>query len=315
MAQVNAKAYLIQKIGEGELKEVINLLTELLPDYGSEGILQTSRWHSIIRQESMGLATPDYVQRVKNQLTQAVLPKVEQVPDGRMIEVKDLRGNPSQAQDQALPLSSDLPAKKETNIYFSYALETDKERIGTKKDREVEVDKLYTVLVNEGFSVKRDKMNLGFGGLISQFIEKLGRADLIVVFLTDKYLRSVYCMWELCEIHRNSKAEAKLFAQRILPIRLETIKLSKPQTLTVYHSYWEKELQGWEEYFDKFSKKAKGPQWEEYQKIQKINDQFGEVIGIFSDMIAIDQDILADNGHDIIKETILKRIAQLNQPT
>lgn len=310
MARVNAKTYLREKIDEGELKEAIQLLRDILPDYGSEGTLQMSRLSSVLRQEDLGTATSDYVQRVKNQLTQAILPKVDQVPDERMIEVEGAPENSSVAKSP--PTSADLPGKKGTNIYFSYTWETDKKRKGTEEDREVEVDKLYKTLMKDGFAVKRDKMNVGFGELISQFMNKLGQADLIVVFLTDKYLRSVYCMWELCEIHRNSKLEAHLFAQRVLPIRLEEINLSKPRTLTKYHSHWEELFQEWDEYFDKFRNKAKGPQWDEYQKIRTINDQFGEVVGIFNDMNAIDRDILADNGHDIIKETILRRIAQLN---
>ena len=82
----------------------------------------------------------------------------------------------------------------ENNIYFSYAW-GDKNEIS--ESREELVNKLYDTLIAKNYKVVRDKMDLTYRGLISEFMQEIGRGRLIIVATSDKYLKSPYCMFEL----------------------------------------------------------------------------------------------------------------------
>jgi hypothetical protein len=53
------------------------------------------------------------------------------------------------------------------------------------------------MLDKEGWQILRDSSVLRSGELISGFMKRIGLADHVIVVLSDKYLRSPYCMTEL----------------------------------------------------------------------------------------------------------------------
>ena len=58
------------------------------------------------------------------------------------------------------------------------------------------------------------------GDLISGFMKRIGLADHVIVVLSDKYLRSPYCMTELHSIYQRSVGEKEDFLRRIIPLRI-----------------------------------------------------------------------------------------------
>ena len=54
---------------------------------------------------------------------------------------------------------------------------------------------------------------LGLGESISRFMQRLGSGDRVFVILSDKYLKSPYCMYELLEVWRNCKVADEEFRQ------------------------------------------------------------------------------------------------------
>ena len=55
-------------------------------------------------------------------------------------------------------------------------------------------DRLCETLGQHGWNILRDSNVLRSGGLISGFMKRIGLADHVIVVLSDKYLRSPYCM-------------------------------------------------------------------------------------------------------------------------
>ena len=55
--------------------------------------------------------------------------------------------------------------------------------------------------------ILRDKEVLKLGDSISRFMRRIGASDRVFVILSDKYLRSSYCMFELLEIWRNCRQD------------------------------------------------------------------------------------------------------------
>ncbi len=79
-------------------------------------------------------------------------------------------------------------------VYISYAWGGESERI---------VNELDADLQSKGIMVVRDKRDLGFKGMIRDFMQQIGRGHAVIVVISDKYLKSPNCMFELVEIARN----------------------------------------------------------------------------------------------------------------
>ena len=101
--------------------------------------------------------------------------------------------------------------------YVSYAWGDDLTPEG--RAREEIVDKLCNAATARGHTILRDKDVLSLGCSITSFMQRIGTGDRVFVILSDKYLRSPHCMFELSEIWRTSSQEGKAFLERVQPGR------------------------------------------------------------------------------------------------
>jgi internalin A len=92
-----------------------------------------------------------------------------------------------------------------SECYVSYAWGDDRTPEG--RAREEIVDRLCHAAIGQGHSILRDKDVLSSGDSISAFMRRIGSGDRIFVIMSDKYLRSPHCMFELSEIWRTSRQE------------------------------------------------------------------------------------------------------------
>jgi hypothetical protein len=76
-------------------------------------------------------------------------------------------------------------------IFFSYAWN----KAGETESREKIVNELYKNLSDDGFSVILDKEDLPYRESISAFINRIGDGKIIVVALSDAYLKSINCKY------------------------------------------------------------------------------------------------------------------------
>lgn len=194
-------------------------------------------------------------------------------------------------------------------IYFSYSWK-DSDKEGTKTQQMIE--NLLTSLKQEQFPVVRDKEDLPYGGIISQFMKDLGTAPLIVVFTSERYFRSAYCMHELCEIGRNAKWEKELFSTRILPIFLERVDFDSPATLSSYIKHWQEKDREWELFFQENKSGAYPDQNALYERIININQNMGKLGAWVNDINASSLQLLSEDDFALIKTTITQRLASLD---
>ena len=96
----------------------------------------------------------------------------------------------------------------EQAVFISYAWGGESEEI---------VDQIDGTLQQRGLKIIRDKRDLGYKGSISAFMERIGGGNCVIAVISDKYLRSPNCMFELVEI-----AAGKGFHDRIFPIVLSS---------------------------------------------------------------------------------------------
>jgi internalin A len=110
-------------------------------------------------------------------------------------------------------------------IFISYAWGGEREKI---------VDQIDQALQQRGLKITRDKRDLGYKGSIKEFMERIGRGNCVIVVVSDKYLRSANCMFELVEI-----AENKQFHDRVFPVVLADANIYDPIKRIEYVKYWE----------------------------------------------------------------------------
>lgn len=186
-------------------------------------------------------------------------------------------------------------------IYFSYAW-GDKNEGG--ESREKIVDDLYTSLINDGYNVVRDKVSLGYRGLISDFIKDIGRGACIVVVISDKYLRSPYCMYELLEIYRKSGSEISQMKENIFPIVLGDAKIYGPVELLEYVNHWKKKKAVLDEKIREVGLDNAGGVLEDFRIYQEITSNFSQLTKLLQDMNTLNPVTLSKDNFTTIKKAI-----------
>ena len=113
----------------------------------------------------------------------------------------------------------------EQSVFVSYAWGGESEEI---------VNQIDQALQQRGLKIIRDKRDLGYKGSINAFMERIGQGNCVIVVISDKYLRSPNCMFELVEI-----ADGKQFHNRIFPIVLSNAEIYDPVKRLEYVKHWE----------------------------------------------------------------------------
>lgn len=113
----------------------------------------------------------------------------------------------------------------EQTVFISYAWKGESEGI---------VDQIDQALQARGIRILRDKRDLGYKGSIGEFMERIGRGNCVIVVISDKYLRSPNCMFELVEI-----ADGKQFHDRVFPVVMNDANIYDPLKRIEYVQYWE----------------------------------------------------------------------------
>lgn len=85
--------------------------------------------------------------------------------------------------------------------------------------------------------IKRDKSELGYKGNIKEFMQKIGKSKAIIVLISDKYLKSENCMFEMYEIYRNMN-----IWNRIFPIVLKSAEIYEETKRIDYLIYWDSKV-------------------------------------------------------------------------
>jgi internalin A len=111
--------------------------------------------------------------------------------------------------NNAEKLSKEPAAKPEYFVSYAWGDSTPE-----GKERELIVDQFCAAAEKCGVTIVRDKHVLGLGDRISEFIQ--GRGNCVFIVLSDKYLRSPYCMNELYEVWRNCRQDDKEFLRHVM---------------------------------------------------------------------------------------------------
>jgi internalin A len=236
----------------------------------------------------------------------SIKPSVMRVLDvGQPTEDTDKAENPllNQLQIASRP---ELPPKNIPEIFVSYAWGDDSSDIARKRTEIV--DRLCETLGQYGWHILRDSNVLRSGDLISGFMKRIGLADHVIVVLSDKYLRSPYCMTELHYIYQRSLGEKEDFLRRIIPLALEDARFSNRRDRLVYAEHWKREFQSLnEDLRDENHRLLLGR--EDFADFKAMQQWYPQV----SDMLRYMNDVLHPHGFDDIVKDDFAALRQMLQ--
>lgn len=158
-----------------------------------------------------------------------IAPQVEELAPRRTPspgEPKAARGSPAPSAERATG----------PTLFISYAWGDAITAEGRAQEKVV--DDICAAAKKRGLNIIRDRETLSVGDSISEFMKKIGAGDRIFVILSEKYLKSPNCMFELSEIWRNSGHEGREFLDRVRIFALPDAKLWRPIDCVNWAIYW-----------------------------------------------------------------------------
>jgi internalin A len=99
------------------------------------------------------------------------------------------------------------------------------------------VEQLEQTFQAKGIKIIRDTNAVDYKARFKEFMQRIGRGKWVIAIISDQYLKSENCMFELVEIKKNGE-----LYQRIFPILLSDAKISKPIQRIKYVTYWEEQI-------------------------------------------------------------------------
>lgn len=151
-----------------------------------------------------------------------------------LIAVAEVARLTKHAEPPPLQLTQEPSARPEYCVSYAWG-------DAANSEREAVVERLCLEAAQRGIAIVRDKDALGLGDSISRFMARIGRADRVFVILSDKYLKSPYCMFELWEVWRYSRQEPEAFALRVRLYRLPCAEIATPLQRAQHAVYWKQQ--------------------------------------------------------------------------
>ena len=187
-------------------------------------------------------------------------------------------------------------ADYEQAVFISYAWGGESEEI---------VNQIDQALQQHGLKIIRDKRDLGYKGSISAFMERIGQGNCVIVVISDKYLRSPNCMFELVEI-----AEGKQFHDRIFPIVLSSAEIYDPVKRLEYVKHWELKRGELAQAMKEVDPANLQGIREDMDMYDRIRDKVSGLTSILKDMNTLTPDLHRDSDFSEIYARIERRMAE-----
>jgi internalin A len=167
------------------------------------------------------------------------------------------------------------------------------------------VDRLCAEAVHRGRRILRDKTALGLGDRISEFMRKLAKGKRVFIILSDKYLRSAWCTFELYEVWRNSRMDDRDFLRRVKVFKMPEVRISNLAERKIYHDWWEQQLADREALIADLKAKGKLARlpvldFQYYKAMSQFAGNVLEILSLVSDTLrpATWEDFLRDGFSD-----------------
>ncbi|MBW4473515.1 MAG: AAA-like domain-containing protein [Stenomitos rutilans HA7619-LM2] len=197
---------------------------------------------------------------------------------------------------EAAPRQTSPTVQAAPEIYLSYAWGGESEEL---------VNRLDAAFQAKGVTIIRDKRNLGYKGLIKEFMEQIGRGKCVVTVISDKYLKSPNCMFELVQIAQNGR-----FYDRIFPIVLADAQIYRPIERIKYIKHWEEQIKELDEAMRGVSAANLQGFREEIDQYTQIRNTIAELTGILKNMNTLTSEMHSQSEFEDLFQAIEQKLVE-----
>ena len=183
-------------------------------------------------------------------------------------------------------------------VFISYAWGGESERIVNELDADLQA---------KGIMVIRDKRDLGFKGMIRDFMQQIGRGHAVIIVISDKYLRSSNCMFELVEIAKN-----KDIYDRVFPIVLGDADIYNPINRLKYIKHWEDKFKELDDAMDSVSSANLQGMREELDSYSEIRANISNLTFFLKDMNTLTPEMHESTNFASLITTLEKRLGHVH---
>lgn len=142
-----------------------------------------------------------------------------------------------------------------------------------------EADRLDIELAARGMQVKRDIRDVTPWGSFREFMNTIREQDIAVLLVSDAYLKSRNCMYEVLEMMKE-----RAYRERIFPAVLEP-GVYQPAGKAAYISYWEEEYRKLDERVRSIrNEENKAELAQDLRHLRRIGESMGEFLATVADM-------------------------------
>ncbi|PSB27426.1 AAA-like domain-containing protein [Stenomitos frigidus] len=197
---------------------------------------------------------------------------------------------------EPIPKQTSPTVQAAPEIYLSYAWGGESEEL---------VNRLDAAFQAKGVTIIRDKRDLGYKGLIKEFMEQIGRGKCVVTVISDKYLKSPNCMFELVQIAQNGR-----FYDRIFPIVLADAQIYRPIERIKYIKHWEEQIKELDEAMRGVSAANLQGFREEIDQYTQIRNTIAELTGILKNMNTLTSEMHSQSEFESLLGAIEQKLGE-----
>lgn len=212
----------------------------------------------------------------------------------RFLELFNCTGSDSYKSFKHDAILYELLSKEEqmktSEVYISYAWGEESEDVANK---------ICTSLEVACIKYHRDKKDLHYKGNIRDFEERIGRGNNIILVISDDYLKSKDCMYEIYKIKENGD-----IYNRVYPIILNDATIFDPIKRVDYIEYWENETMMLDKRIRSVGAANLAGLRDDIDNYSKYREIIPEIMTLLSRMNCLSPQILIENNFSQIIEAI-----------
>lgn len=145
-------------------------------------------------------------------------------------------------------------------------------------DDQVASDIFDKLSMNKEIVLHRDKIDIGPWKSIKEYMQSINQMDYVILLISDAYLRSPNCMYEVLEVMRDRKYKERIFPVIIYP------GIYKPQVKAQYVLHWQKQFRELDDTLSNVNRTNLGRLGDNLRQYQEIASHVADFLDYVSDL-------------------------------
>lgn len=150
----------------------------------------------------------------------------------------------------------------------------------TEPDKIAAVEQFIAEAKQRNIPIRRDMNELNVGDSLTKFMDKLAQGQRIFVILSDAYLRSPNCTYELFKIWQNCAKSGDILTNRVRIYLFPNLKIFTAQDRREYFRFWKDEYKDLKDVWDEVG--AENMSEEDFRRYQAVKEFYLDVMKILS---------------------------------